>query len=57
MKLKTCLCCYLLLLPASALLAQTYNIRDFGAKTDSTFLNTKAIQKAIDAYTSKGGAK
>jgi polygalacturonase len=57
MTLKTCLCFFLLLLPASALLAQTYNIRDFGAKTDSTFLNTKAIQQAIDACHSKGGGE
>ena len=37
--------------------AQTYNIVDFGAKTDSTFLNTKAIQAAIDKCHSKGGGE
>lgn len=37
--------------------AQTYNIRDFGAKTDSTFLNTKAIQAAIDQCAGKGGGE
>ncbi|WP_375444777.1 glycoside hydrolase family 28 protein [uncultured Fibrella sp.] len=38
-------------------LAQSYNIRDFGAKTDSTFLNTKAIQKAIDKCYGNGGGE
>ncbi|WP_338869087.1 glycosyl hydrolase family 28 protein [Spirosoma sp. SC4-14] len=37
--------------------AQTYDIRDFGARTDSTFLNTKAIQSAIDQCYSKGGGE
>lgn len=37
--------------------AQTYNIVDFGAKTDSTILNTKAIQAAIDKCHSKGGGE
>lgn len=37
--------------------AQTYNIRDFGAKTDSTFLNTKAIQSTIDQCYRKGGGE
>lgn len=31
-----------------------YNILDFGAKSDSTFINTKQIQKAIDACTAGG---
>jgi polygalacturonase len=47
----------LLFLASSPLRAQTYNIRDFGAKTDSTFLNTKAIQKAIDKCFSNGGGE
>lgn len=37
--------------------AQTYNILDFGAKTDTTFLNTKVIQSAIDKCHSKGGGE
>ncbi|UFH57942.1 glycoside hydrolase family 28 protein [Spirosoma sp. KNUC1025] len=37
--------------------AQTYDIRDFGAKPDSTFLNTKAIQSAIDQCAGKGGGE
>ena len=37
--------------------AQTYSIRDFGAKTDSTFPNTKAIQAAIDKCSQKGGGE
>jgi polygalacturonase len=52
-------CCLVLfcLLTASFAQAQTYNIRDFGAKTDSTFLNTKAIQAAIDKCYAKGGGE
>ena len=37
--------------------SQTYNIVDFGAKTDTTFLNTKVIQTAIDVCHSKGGGE
>ena len=33
---------------------KVYNILDFGAKADSTFINTKQIQKAIDACTAGG---
>jgi len=47
----------MLFLTASRLQAQTYNIVDFGAKTDSTFLNTTVIQKTIDACYSKGGGE
>jgi hypothetical protein len=36
---------------------QRYDIRDFGARTDSTFLNTKAIQSAIDQCAGKGGGE
>ena len=39
------------------LLAQTYSILDFGAKSDSTFLNTKAIQSAIETCYAKGGGE
>jgi len=35
--------------------AQTYNIRDFGAKSEATAMNTKAIQEAIDACSKTGG--
>lgn len=49
--------CILLLLTVSPLLAQTYTITDFGAKTDTTFLNTTAIQQAIDACYGKGGGE
>ncbi|MFN3381564.1 MAG: glycoside hydrolase family 28 protein [Runella zeae] len=37
--------------------AQTYNILDFGAKTDTTFLNTRAIQAAIDKCHNQGGGE
>ncbi|QNA42680.1 glycosyl hydrolase family 28 protein [Lacibacter sediminis] len=33
---------------------KVYNILDFGAKSDSTFINTSFIQKAIDACTAGG---
>ena len=33
---------------------KVYNILDFGAKSDSTFINTTFIQKAIDACTAGG---
>jgi polygalacturonase len=36
------------LLQVNYVFSQNYNILDFGAKTDTTFLNTKAIQLAID---------
>ncbi|WP_158408775.1 glycoside hydrolase family 28 protein [Fibrella aestuarina] len=42
---------------ATSVLGQSYSIRDFGAKTDSTFLNTKAIQKAIDKCHANGGGE
>lgn len=47
----------MLFLTVSRLLAQTYNIVDFGAKTDRTILNTKSIQSAIDNCHSKGGGE
>ncbi|CAM4399438.1 glycoside hydrolase family 28 protein [Zobellia nedashkovskayae] len=34
-----------------------YNITDYGAKGDGEFLNTKSIQKAIDACVANGGGK
>ena len=34
-----------------------YNIEEFGAKNDSSFLSTKAIQKAIDQCHHDGGGK
>ena len=37
--------------------AQYYNIMDFGARQDSTFLNTKAIQSAINQCHDKGGGE
>lgn len=37
--------------------AQTRNILDFGAKTDSAVLNTKSIQAAIDACHAQGGGE
>lgn len=35
--------------------ADTFNIVDFGAKADGITLNTKSINKAIDACSAKGG--
>lgn len=37
--------------------AQTYNIINFGAATDTALLNTKAIQSAIDKCNSNGGGE
>lgn len=45
------------LLQGNYTFSQTYNILDFGAKTDTTFLNTKAIQSAIDKCFLQGGGE
>lgn len=37
--------------------AAVYNIRDFGAKNDTTVLSTKAIQTAIDRCSQEGGGQ
>lgn len=57
MNLKTGIWLIVLCFWSGHLLAQTYNIVDFGAKTDTTFLNTAAIQQAIDACYNKGGGE
>ena len=36
-------------------IAKEYNILDFGAKADTTFLSTKFIQKAIEQCSAEGG--
>lgn len=41
----------------ASLNAQDYNIVSFGARADTTFLSTRAIQKAIDACHAKGGGR
>lgn len=46
-----------LLLSVSFNYGQTYNIRDWGATTDTTKLNTKAIQSAIDKCHTDGGGE
>ena len=40
-----------------SLSAKEYNITDFGAKSDTTFLSTKAIQAAIDECSRNNGGK
>ena len=47
----------IVLLKVSFGFSQTYNILDFGAKTDTTFLNTKAIQATIDKCHNNGGGE
>lgn len=37
--------------------AAVYNIRDFGAKNDTTVLSTRAIQAAIDRCSAEGGGQ
>lgn len=44
----------ILIFSQTNLLAQDFNILDFGAKSDSKDLNTKAIQSAIDAAAKNG---
>ena len=57
--MKSCFCLAVLITVLSVFYAnaQTYNIIDFGAKTDTTFLNTKAIQAAIDKCFGMGGGE
>jgi hypothetical protein len=40
-----------------AVLAQDYIITDFGAKADSSYINTKAINSAIEACSQNGGGR
>lgn len=54
---KTIAIGFVLLCFAVSAHAQLYNIVDFGAKADSTVLNTKAIQAAIDNCYGKGGGE
>ncbi len=37
--------------------AADYNIRDFGAQSDTTVLSTQAVQRAIDACSAAGGGR
>ena len=43
------------ILCATTLQASDFNILDFGAKNDTTFVSTDALQKAIDQSSEKGG--
>ncbi|NIJ54619.1 glycoside hydrolase family 28 protein [Dyadobacter arcticus] len=57
MKIRILFCGLLVMLASLQISAQQYNITDFGAKTDSTFLNTQAIQSAIDRCFAGGGGE
>ncbi len=48
---------FLLFLVSQCTYAQAYNIADFGARTDSGFLNTNIIQSAIDKCNSNEGGE
>ncbi|MFS4466850.1 glycoside hydrolase family 28 protein [Maribacter sp. 2210JD10-5] len=48
---------FYLLCISSLSVAQTYDVRDYGAVNDAKTLNTKAIQKAIDECSQAGGGK
>ncbi len=43
------------ILPVTCISAGTYDVRDFGAAGDGATLDTKSIQRAIDAAGEKGG--
>jgi polygalacturonase len=54
---KSCLCIALSLIISHVVQAKEYNILDFGAKSDTTVVCTKAIQEAIDACNANGGGR
>ena len=57
MERRHCIIFLISLLAVFSAKAQTCNIVDFGAKPDSTVMNTIAIQAAIDACFGKGGGE
>ncbi|PXV66306.1 polygalacturonase [Dysgonomonas alginatilytica] len=46
---------YILVLSVTTAFAKNYNVKDFGAVGDGRYLDSPAIQKAIDACTADGG--
>jgi polygalacturonase len=46
---------FIVLFSSQKMFSQTYNILDFGAISDSSIINTKSIQKAIDVCSGEGG--
>ena len=42
---------------SSSLSARDFNILDYGAKSDTTVLSTKAVQQAIDDCSAAGGGR
>lgn len=47
--------CFTGILFSFSQIRKTYDVKSFGAKEDSITINTKAIQKAIDKCSKKGG--
>ncbi|MBC7827136.1 MAG: glycoside hydrolase family 28 protein [Chitinophagaceae bacterium] len=55
--MKNTILCFVFVLSILFANAQTYNIKDWGATTDTSKLNTNAIQSAIDQCNKAGGGE
>jgi polygalacturonase len=57
MRIKEIWCCLFLLLFVQQAMAKDFPITSFGARSGMDYLNTAAINKAIDACTKNGGGR